>query len=161
MKIERKSIETAFLNGNLTHSNQMRNNGGAFFSIVFRLSFVNSERKNVSFFSAIFKTWTSQPPPLLPHEPNKETRGKQQKNATDQSFCNNSNENKRSNEHYIFFKRKNRNRRENVHDAHKHTHSYNGRKTKHWRWDWNVTKQKSAANKIKQRNKRNEMERKK
>lgn len=50
MKIERKSIETAFLNGNLTHSNQMRNNGGAFFSIVFRLSFVNSERKNVSFF---------------------------------------------------------------------------------------------------------------
>lgn len=160
MKIERKSIETAFLNGNLTHSNQMRNNGGAFFSIVFRLSFVNSERKNVSFFSAIFKTWTSQPPPLLPHEPNRETRGKQKKMPPTNLFVIIVMKT-RDQMNTIFFSKEKIETEERMCMMHTHTHSHNGRKTKHWRWDWNVTKQKSAANKIKQRNKRNEMERKK
>lgn len=123
MKIERKSIETAFLNGNLTHSNQMRNNGGAFFSIVFRLSFVNSERKNVSFFSAIFKTWTSQPPPLLPHEPNRETRGKQKKMPPTNLFVIIVMKTRDQMNTIFFSKEKKRNRRENVHDAHTHTHT--------------------------------------
>lgn len=130
MKIERKSIETAFLNGNLTHSNQMRNNGGAFFSIVFRLSFVNSERKNVSFF-LLFSRHGRRNRRRYCHMNRIKRREESSKKMPPTNLFVIIVMKTRDQMNTIFFSKEKIETEERMCMMHTHTHSHNGRKTNH------------------------------